>query len=405
MRTKCVVFAALSLAGCSTLNGPWANGRLVTATEASTELSKSFKLTQGGDPLESTGTRGFGSTCDEAAKSTGSSTTTYTNAYTHTLEAVGNTFTDAPLVPGVDMFSDVGVTVIAHQTRGSRDVESVTVTIDTDDTETTDRSVTPSLSDTWARYYGLAADEFLVELSPLNLFVPVDFAMPSYSNSLDKGGREEMSVTMLTRRNPAVGEVWMSVDGNLLYKYAGKEDFTLGDRTLSADRVDIFTINNVDPKGSSVLDTCVFVKDDVATESGEVLAFGIPFDTDTGFSADTDETDVPEDTDVEPPGPTEVTNSVALLDKGCEDSFVHGQIGHELWFEDTLVFSNTTTHNVQVSDYGYEWYDDGDGACVRRTSTVKPTDEGDDAKLFVTYSVTTTTREYKATNIGSTTEE
>ncbi len=80
---------------------------------------------------------------------------------------------------------------------------------------------------------------------------------------------------------------------------------------------------------------------------------------------------------------------MVLLDPCCADPFKHQQVGTEWWYGEALVQSEGTTVEVVISDFGWEWYEEEGEGCVRRTSTVEPTNV--EADLFLEYTVAVTT--------------
>ncbi len=80
---------------------------------------------------------------------------------------------------------------------------------------------------------------------------------------------------------------------------------------------------------------------------------------------------------------------MVLLDPGCADPFKHQQVGTEWWYDNALVQSEGAAVEVVISDFGWEWYEEEGEGCVRRTSTIEPTNV--EADLFLEYTVAVTT--------------
>lgn len=362
------VFAAgaLALAACNP--APLKHGTLIQGTSTAQTITKSYKLTSNGGPDERFGNQGVGDNCTEAGSAVGATTVTADLTRNHTWEVVGETHTDQPLDPEEGREGRTAVSVIAEKivSRGDVITESQLYGAgpEGEDVFSVDESIDAAF--TASRYFGLAGDEYLVELSPLDLWTPVSFAEAGAGGDPDR-----MDLILLTKRKPKNGDVWTSVDGNTLFRYLGKEKISAAGDDWNADKIGVYIIAESDPEAANLLEDCLYEA---------------PFQ------------------DVTNPGVEEdnITSNQIQLDAGCDGLFMHQQVGTQWWSKDILVKSEGTTWDVTIDDWGYEWYiQDGD-TCARNTGAVAPEDTTFNS--YVEYTVTRTVSAYQIDSVGETNE-
>ncbi len=350
------LFALVSLAllgGCENYSNaitgaPYTDGLVWTGSEQVTSTTIAYK-SNGDGVVESTGTIGIGDSCGTARTSTGTLTRTDIEQRDWLNEIIGNTVSDHPLNPGTPVFEQIGISVVAEQVTSTGSFQE-TRTFNNPDGETRTWEETEAGDDgrqTTARYHGVAADEYIVSIFPLDLW---DTAADDERDGL---------LTLLSRRNPRAGDTWMSVNGSTIYTYEGTEKTNLGGSSVNAHKVHVYS--NEDYTAETVLETCLKV--------GPL-----------------------EDTTTFPEADSTVTEAVQL-DGGCAFRFQHRQTGTEWWSDNALIAFEGQRVFVSISDYGWEWFEDEDGTCTRFTSTTKPT-EATDVDLFVEYTVTTEESSY-----------
>lgn len=350
-----LALAAFSfVGGCEVLSNaitpaPYTAGLMWTGTELVTSTTVAFK-SNGDGVVESTGTIGIGDSCGTARTSTGTLTRTENEERVWNNEVVGNTVSNHPLNPGTDVFEQIGISVVAEQVTSTGSFQEVRTFNDPDGETRTweEREAGDDGRQTSARYHGVAADEYIVSIFPLDL----------WDTSVDD--ERDGLLTLLSRRNPKKGDTWMSTNGLTVYTYEGTEKLNVGGKSVNAFKVNVYSNEDYDD-GNTVLDTCLKV--------GPL-----------------------EDTTTFPELDSTVTESVEL-DNGCAFRFQHRQTGTEWWYENALVKFEGTRVFVSISDYGWEWFEDEDGTCTRFTSTVKPTDVSD-TDLYIEYTVTTEESRY-----------
>jgi hypothetical protein len=362
MNRTALAMAILVLAsGCN--RAPWKDGLVVTGTEEVNTVTISYKLVDGEGPAERTGTHGAGETCTEAAAATGRSTATTKEVREHNYEVIGTTHTDHPLDPEEGRFGRTAVSVVAQQIRSTGTRTTNDDIFPLGDDSFSNNHEEPDFVSTDARYFGLAGDEYLVQLYPLDLWTPVSFSAAAEDPS-SVGPGDRMSMALWTRRHPKKGDVWTSLDGRLLYRFMGKEKMTVEGKNKKVAKVEVYHIDEHDPEGSDLLSDCLI----------------------TGTF--TDVTTMPGVDDED-----NTRSQAVILDGACEGKFVHQKLGTEWWWDDVLVKAETTSWDVTVTDWGYEWFLEEDAGCVRQKAAVAP-DDGP-SRLFMEYTVTTTESSYK----------
>lgn len=354
---------ASTLGGCMVDNKsgvPYAVGQLWTAQQQFTSVSTSYKAIEGeAAPVESKGTIGFGSNCSTARASAGKLTETINVLNDLSFEVVGNTVAHHPLKPGEDGFNQIGVSVLNERSFEVGDVNTVESFADPEG-DVSEFTVTTTASlggETSSVYSGVAADEYVVRLFPLDLWSEWDenqFGDGAENGEFQQPAEGPRNFELLTRHNPKKGDVWTSLSGLTFYAFDGTEKFPVGDKNQTVDRVLAYTNGNIDATGASVLEKCLVLGDLEVTNT-----------------ADNDQ--------------NVLTQSVTL-DPGCEGRFEHQRVGLERWYGNALVSFEGQQVFVTINDIGWEYFEDDDDTCARNVDDVKPTDAGD-AKLFVEYTV------------------
>jgi len=337
----------LGLSACGP--GPLSTGTIIESNSTVQSTSRSFKVIHGDEPVERTGNDGFGETCSEAAQATGRSTTTSVLTRTHTLEVVGETYTDQPLSAEEPDEGKTGVSVVVETIveRGDVTIDSLLYEAGPNGEDMASVDQQPDQAQSSARYFGLAGGEYLVQIAPLDLWSPA----------------EDLSLTLLTKRTPATGDIWASFDGSTLYIARGKEELNIGDSTYNADAVDVYSVEELDPEVSELIGSCLSV----------------------GAFQDVTEPDFSDNN---------VQTTQVILDPGCEGNFRHQQVGTEWWHKDILVQAERTTWSVSIDSFGYEWYEEeNNGFCNRFTSVTAPV--GQSALVFAQYTVTREVEEFE----------
>lgn len=357
-----IAILALVASACTLDNStpvPYALGLTWTAQQQRTSTTTSFKAIEGEGPVESKGTIGFGSNCSTARASSGTVTTTVQELDDLAFQVVGNTVTHHPLKPGQDGFNAIGVSVVNERGFETGDVTTVESFNDPEGevSEFTVTTVGSLGGETDSVYVGVAADEYVVRLSPLDLWS--DWDADQFGDGANGGEYEgpaegRRTFELMTRHDPKKGDVWTSLSGLTFFSYDGTEKVPVGGKNQTADRVFAYTNGNLDATGAAVLESCLVLGDLELTNTAD------------------------NDLNV-------LTQSVSI-DPGCERRFEHQRVGTELWYGDALISFTGTQVFVTIDDFGWEYFESEEESCSRRVDDVKPTDAGD-AKLFVQYSV------------------
>lgn len=359
------LLTALALGACTKDGGsptPYDVGLTWTLTEQVTATTKSMRAVGSAGAVESKGATGGAESCSDARDSSGALTVIETERREVTSEVVGNTVSHHPLIPGNDGFSAVGVSIVAEHTleTGRAETTESFFVPDSDDDRWTERDVNEYADNGSGRYHGVASDEYIVSLFPLDLWSlndnPWDQAWDEETDfpRADEEPQGHQTFSLLSRHNPAPGDLWTSLNGNMVYRYAGKEKINVGGKSVNADKIEVFTVSDYDAVAGAVITDCLV--------EGTVETFS----------------DFPDVDDV-------LTSQVDVL-PGCTDRFMHQEVGTQWWYGDALVQFEGRRVFVEINDAGYEWYEDEDDYCLRYTSDVKPTDTT--TELFVEYTVT-----------------
>lgn len=341
--TALAAVSALGLSACFGPAGPYPTGLIVETQSDDTSITRSYRVVAGGSPKESKGAVGIAASCDDARSSSGTLQSTSVGTTTQRFEVIGQTEGFHPLIPGAEVYGSNAVSIIERTAAFDGSAEDVETFRDPGGAvgsweEVREADLNHASA---ATYSGIAADEYVVELTQLgDTWEALEFS-------------DDMNVNLLTRNNAQDNDIWSSLDGNLLYIADGFEDLAVGGQTVSARKVRVLSVENVDPEGGSVFGDCL-------KEDNQRLSTTHP---------NTDD----------------FTVTSAALDPGCADAFVHREVGAEWWYQNVMVKAEKTTYEVTINDFGYEWYETAGNTCSRFTS---PTKDDADAALFVEYTVT-----------------
>jgi hypothetical protein len=360
MKTHILLVPALLLTVACQRDGataaPYADGTTWTLAGTTTRITTPMRQVAGGTAAISKGAVGAAEDCDDAAASSGSLEVTEVFDSSVTSFVVGNSVTHHPIEPGHDGFNGIGVSVIAEQ--GTEDGTATTKETfffpDADEDSWEENSIVDFGREIAGRYHGVAADEYIVSLFPLDLWTE------DFDGDQEEPGNYEQDAngtrfwTLLSRHNPKKGDVWTSVNGNTMYHYDGPVKADVAGKSLPAHQVTVSAIENYEATGGDVLADCLDV--------GKIEATSTQDDVDDLLTAE-----------------------VRTID-GCGRRYEHSAIGTEIWANDALVQFTGRRVFIEITDFGWEWYDDDNDFCTRQTARLQPTDN-DDAQLFVEYNM------------------
>lgn len=326
-------------------------GTNYTLTTTSTSETGFFRISGGGEAVESTGLVESAADCVSASAVLTTRRETSEEESIQLLQVIAHTQLNHPLIPDEeDVFSPRQAMVLQDRSRTGRHsyIEETRYDPTTFATYNTNR-YTDEEQTTSSSYFGVTADEYVVRFGLGDLWS--DF------ENLDAS-----SVELWTKNNPQVGDVWVSENGNILYVYAGEDVLTLGSLPHEVQKVEMYEVGSIQPDGSKIFDDCL--------------------DIGTSQLQSTDPNEVQQDLDE------------VFLDPGCMDSFTHVKVGTQWWYQNLLVKEEATSMEVEICEdcYGFEWYESdlATSSCSRQTSTVY----GDPlvpAEPFVEYALTTKT--------------
>ena len=329
------------------------------------QSSTHFRLTEGEEPFESVGVLGTAPNCLQAQVSAGQFKSMVTEEKQVLGQVVGITELSHPLVPNSDAFSKLEASIVQEREQAffygytqETVYEATTEAPMSEADYITYQNVAYVDSDviTKSDYHGVAVDEYAVKF-PLELlwsdFEEVD---PS-------------SVKLLFRNDPEIGDVWVSTNGNTLYVYQGIEPVTLGGLAAKAHKVKLYETAAVKANGAAIMEQCI-------NKGLEQL------------STDNSNTD-------------QYSYTTLFLDPGCEGNFTHAEIGTQWWYNYVLVKEEVAATEIEILDYGFEYYEEqADGNCVRQT-TITDQDPSIQMFPFLEYKVTEATRTLSMTSWSS----
>jgi hypothetical protein len=327
-------------------SSPYPSGLAFSLKSRIEQTTTSYRMTDGGEPINSIGLLGIGDTLLVAQSSAGTRTTSSSVQLQYLSQVVGTTPVSHPLVPNSEEFGPLLASVVQEKVRSA----AYTVVEESfyDPTSAFPQYDVVSYLDeqvlTYASYYGVAADEYVVRFDLGTL----------WSNFEEEVSASD--VLLLTRNDPSMGDVWSSANGNTLYVYSGEENVTIGGQPRTANKVLLYEAANLQSNGADVYDQC--------------LRFG--YEQQSTNSADLNQ----------------YSNGLAYLDPGCEGSFSHVQTGTQWWYSGILVKEETAEQIVDILDYGYEWYEDQEDGTVQRMRTQSMTDASVISTKFIEYELT-----------------
>lgn len=385
-----LIFGSLvfALVGCSGSDGGpsfvrWPVGLHVVGQGVFNQEIKAYKQVAGGAAVEQKGTIGSGSF---AGQSSGTLVTTRSFSSSSDWLFVGETRSNNPLIPGWEKFGEVPVALVEARYVNSG-VQTNVTEVSVYEEPQGQKHVVQSQSSTYedrvtsAESFGLAGDEYIVEIDDLSLLWDPRWqlaemfwkgSMPeTWSNDLVTEYRKLMaSMTYLGRANPKVGQVWVHPSGHTIYRAVAQEPIDIGGRTVTAVKIEARAVSDLDTL--DVLNQCVY----------EVVE-GKALSTVEG-------TPSPKEGDDRHPQ--------LHLDPGCEGAFMHRKVGYEWWYNNVLVKEEATHFDLEIVDFGYEWVESQGGELVWRKSEVKtPNAAAAGATPFVQFKVTKTTSSWQAT--------
>ena len=334
--------------GCA--GGPVDPGTSWTLKTVDETTRTSYWLRQGGDPKESVGPLGAASSCILAETSAGTYNSVSTAEYFTVSTALGNTELYHPLVPNSEKYSSTLATVVQERTRGAASNEISTMVYDPNSTMGNITTVTyaDEAIETEAAFYGLAADEYVVRFPLGNIWMDPE---------------EEVtvaSVDMLTRYEPDIGDIWASENGNTVYIATSKEQVNFAGVAKKAFKVESYEVGGLQGDGADIIDQC--------------------FNLGLNQNQTND------------PNSANSSLEMLFLDGNCVGQFQHSKTGSEWWFGSIMVKESSLVTEIEITNYGYEWYelDTSGTSCTRMTSL---TYDNPNAILFVEYDLVTHSRE------------
>jgi hypothetical protein len=342
---KYYFFAVPFLFACS--SDPYPLGFQFTTNIEETQTTTSFRIVDGGEVEESLGVLGglitdvcpegecqnyceaYG--CETQSIAASSSGSRFVSSHTQNQilsVVVGETYLSHPLVPNEDEFDKIPASVLQERSRSA----SYSITDETifdpllDTPQYSLLSYTDDAVVTNSGYYGVAADEYVVRFDLGTLWSDFDEEV------------DTNDVELLTRNDPQEGDVWVSENGNTLYIYAGESALNFAGQAVKVDKVEMFEAINLQPEGADVFSQCLnFGKLQKDSTDSETI-----FDS----SVDT-----------------------VLLDSGCQGDFTHLKVGTQLWYDNVLVSEESSSQEISISSYGYEWYEEqAPNVWVRKTA-------------------------------------
>lgn len=348
----------LTLCACAD-SSPLPLGLQYEVSVSTNEVSTFFRQTEGEEPFESVGVLGSAPNCLQAQASAGTYRSDFMEEKEILGQVVGVTELSHPLVPNSEEFSKTVASIVQEREQKSFHgmvIENIyEATTDAPMSEADyrsyfNRSYVDSDVTTISSYHGVAVDEYAVEF-PLDLLWS-DFESEVHAND----------VTLLIRDNPEIGDVWVSSNGNTLYVYQGIDLVTLGSTPAKAHKVTLYETGSAksDGKAGTIMEQC--------------LNLGVE-QLNTN-NADTEQ----------------YSHPTMILNAGCEGEFTHVEVGTQWWYNYVLVKEEVVATEVEIIDYGFEYYEEQpDGNCVRQFVRTKE-DPSIPMFQFIEYKLTTAER-------------
>lgn len=342
IRTTLPLVAALGM-GC-TVNGPYPVGLMVKSTSQVKETTKVYREVKGSAPGESVGLIGSGETCTDAMASAGTTTVESFLEKHINMQVVGETLVPRIIPNDTHEQEEVWLSLVMENTRtAGTDYEIRNHYSPYDDPTTwTTESLNDAAQLTETSYYGVTAEDYVAKFELASLW-------PADDSGLSPGAAE-----LLTKHDPKKGDVWFSQNGNSVYMFDDFEELSVGDENLKTARILVYESGDVELASSGILSQCIRNGRD---QYGNTI-----------------------------PGASYYDDEVTTLDSGCEGGFRHVQTGTQWWYQGILVKQEVINVDVEVHDFGWEWYESDSTWCARRTDSRRPDVVAD---LFIEFSVTT----------------
>jgi hypothetical protein len=324
-------------------------GTNYTLSTNSTATTTMYRVAGGGEAVEASSLIEVAADCPTASAVLTSYTQIAQEETLQLMQVVAHTKLNHPLIPDAeDVFSEREAMVLQERVRTGATLYVEETLYDATNFATYNTNTyTAEAQTTDSSYFGVTADEYVVRFELGNLWS--DF---EELTALD--------VSLWTKNEPVVGDVWVSENGNTLYIYAGKDVINLGPLPQEVHKVEMYEVAAIQADGSQVYDDCL------------------------NFGANQIQTS--------DPNQSQQDLEEVFLDAGCADTFTHVKTGTQWWYKNMLVKEEASSMEVEILDYGFEWYEQdlNAGTCTRMTSTIY----GDSlvpVEPYIEYALTTKT--------------
>jgi len=326
-------------------------GTKYTLNTTSTDSTTFYRVSNGNEAVEASALVETAADCNIASGVYSRRTETAEVETQQLLQIIAHTNLNHPLIPNEeDVFAEREAMVFQERVRTAANLYIEESIIDpANPTAVTTNTYSDEAQETSSSYFGVTADEYVVRFELGTLWNDFESVGPS-------------AIELWTRNNPTVGDVWVSTNGNTIYIYAGVDVLTLGGVPKEVHKVEMYEVGGLQPEGSDVYNQCLSI-------GREQL----------------------QSTD---PNQTQQDLEEVFLDGGCVGVFTHVKTGTQWWYQNLLVQEEGQTTDIEILDYGFEWYEADAmlGSCSRMTS-MSYGDPLIPAQAFVEY--TLTTRSYK----------
>jgi hypothetical protein len=338
---------------------PYKDGLAWVVEEQVTSTTQSWRQVEGEEPLATSGLIGTAARCADARTSAGTSVTTAVTRRTLRGSVLGQTVSHHPLAPGDDTFDAIGVSVVEEQVTETGSATNLSSFFSPGAAqETWETSSTTDLGTTVVSHlYGVAADEYVVKLEPLDLWT-------------DDSAEDGRAWSLMTRAGAKPGDLWTNPTGTSVFEATRAGSAGVGSKKVGAVEVSVTQLEDVAATGGTVLADCVALGTRESTSSLD----GAPDD---------------------------VLVQTASLIAGCDGPYEAARVGTELWHDDFLVQFTGTRTFVTISNFGWERFVDDGVNCTRVVTNERPTDTNS-AQLFVEYTITTEETLRTTTGYGTT---
>lgn len=320
------------------------NYTLSTTAISSTTV---YRVAGGREAIESSSLVEIAADCPTASAVLTTYSQTSQEEKTQLMQVIAHTKLNHPLVPDEeDVFSEREAMVLQERVRtGATLYVEETLYDPTNLARYNTNTYTADAQTTDSSYFGVTADEYVVR-----------FELGHLWDDFEELTTED--VTLLTKNEPKVGDIWVSENGNILYIYSGEDVINVGALAQEVHKVEMYEVGSIQPDGSQVYDDCL------------------------NLAANQVQT-----TD---PNQSQQDLEEVFLDFGCEDTFTHVKTGTQWWYKNLLIKEEAISLEVDILDYGFEWYEQdlSAGTCTRMTSTI----HGDpfvEAEPYIEYALTT----------------